>query len=47
MARALVRIVTQEDLRAELSRRALAQAARFSWQRTAHQTLAAYKEAAL
>ena len=47
MARALVRIVTQEDLRAELSRRALAQAARFSWQRTAHQTLAAYKDAAL
>ena len=44
MATALTRLVTGDALRAELSRRALAQAARFSWERTAQETLAAYRE---
>jgi len=42
MATALARLVTSENFRAELSRRALTQAARFSWERTARETLAAY-----
>jgi len=44
MAGALIRLATDEGFRAELSRRALAQAARFSWERTARETLAAYQE---
>ncbi len=44
MARAMIQLVTDYDLRAELSRRALIQAARFSWVRTARETLAAYRE---
>jgi len=44
MARAMIQMVTDADLRAELSRRALVQAARFSWARTARETLAAYQE---
>ena len=44
MAGALIRLATDADFRAELSRRALAQAARFSWERTARETLAAYQE---
>jgi len=44
MADALVRLATDADFRAELSRRALAQAARFSWERAARETLAAYEE---
>jgi glycosyltransferase involved in cell wall biosynthesis len=46
MAQALVRLATDTDFRAELSRRALAQAARFSWEQTAQETLAAYRSAA-
>jgi glycosyltransferase involved in cell wall biosynthesis len=45
MADALARLATNADFRAELSRRALAQAARFSWERTAQETLAAYRDA--
>jgi len=44
MAGALIRLATDDTFRAELSRRALAQAARFSWERTARETLAAYQE---
>jgi len=44
MARALVQLATDDGFRAELSRRALAQATRFSWGRTARETLAAYQE---
>jgi glycosyltransferase involved in cell wall biosynthesis len=45
MARALVRLVRDQRFRAELSQRAVAQAARFSWQATAHATLTAYRDA--
>ncbi len=44
MAGALIQLATDDDFRAELSRRALAQAARFSWERTARETLAAYRD---
>jgi glycosyltransferase involved in cell wall biosynthesis len=46
MAQALVKLVTDVEFRTELSRRALAQAARFSWEQTARETLAAYRDAA-
>jgi glycosyltransferase involved in cell wall biosynthesis len=46
MAQALVRLATDADFRAKLSRRALAQAACFSWEQTARETLAAYQDAA-
>jgi glycosyltransferase involved in cell wall biosynthesis len=45
MARALVRLATDSRYRSQLSDRAIAQAARFTWQRTAQQTLAAYHDA--
>ena len=44
MASALIQLATDEGFRAELSRRALAQAARFSWERTAREALAAYQD---
>jgi len=44
MAGALVRLATDDVYRAKLSRRALARAARFSWERAARETLAAYRE---
>jgi len=44
MARALIRLATDEGYREELSRRALAQGARFSWERTARETLASYQD---
>ncbi len=44
MADALIQLATDDTFRAELSRRALAQAARFSWERTARETLAAYQD---
>jgi len=44
MAGALIQLATDEGFRAELSRRALAQAARFSWARAARETLAAYRD---
>ena len=43
MANALIQLASDADFRAELSQRALVQAARFSWQRTARETLAAYE----
>jgi glycosyltransferase involved in cell wall biosynthesis len=45
MAGALIQLVSDEIFRAEMSHRALAQAARFSWDRTAKATLAAYRDA--
>jgi alpha-1,3-rhamnosyl/mannosyltransferase len=47
MADALIRLATDGAFRAELGRRALAQAARFSWERTAQETLAAYRDVAI
>ena len=44
MAGALIQLATDDGFRAELSRRALVQAARFSWERTAQETLAAYRD---
>ena len=41
---ALRRVLADADLAAELRRRGLAQAARFSWQRTAQETLAVYRQ---
>jgi len=46
MAGALIQLATDDGFRAELSRCALAQAARFSWERAAQETLAAYRDAA-
>lgn len=43
MATALIRLVTGDIFRAELGRHAPIQAARFSWERTAQETLAAYR----
>jgi glycosyltransferase involved in cell wall biosynthesis len=44
MAGALIQLAADDDFRTEMSRRALAQAAHFSWERTARETLAAYQE---
>jgi len=44
MAGALIAITTEPETRDDLSRRALAQAANFSWEKTARKTLAAYEE---
>lgn len=41
---ALHLVIEQESLRAELARRGLARAARFSWRRTALETLAVYED---
>ncbi len=46
MAGAVIQLATDEAFRAELSRRALTRAALFSWEQTARQTLAAYREVA-
>lgn len=45
MAGAILQLAQDAAFRAEMSRRALAQAARFSWQRTAQATLDAYRHA--
>jgi len=45
LSAALVRLATEPNLRAELSAAGLEQAQRFSWKRTAAQTLAAYEQA--
>ena len=45
LADALLRLLEDEDLRANLRRRGLEQAARFSWDEAARQTLAVYREA--
>jgi glycosyltransferase involved in cell wall biosynthesis len=44
MAGALIQLAEDEGFRAELSQRALGQAATFSWERTARETAAAYRE---
>jgi glycosyltransferase involved in cell wall biosynthesis len=44
MAGALIAVATEPETRADLSRRALTQAASFNWEKTARQTLAAYAE---
>ncbi len=46
LAGALARVLADESLRAELRERGLAQAARFSWERAARETLAVYRQAA-
>jgi len=43
---ALRRVLTDSNLRAELSQRGLAQAATFTWRRTAQETFDAYQEVA-
>ncbi len=45
LADALLRLLEDEALHADLGRRGLARAARFSWRRAAHQTLDVYREA--
>ncbi|MFO7743358.1 MAG: glycosyltransferase family 1 protein [Anaerolineae bacterium] len=45
MARALIRLATDEGFRGEMRGRALDQAGRFSWERTARETLQAYHDA--
>jgi glycosyltransferase involved in cell wall biosynthesis len=45
IAEALAQVLVSPELRRELSGRALAQAATFSWRRTACMTLDAYSEA--
>ena len=44
MADALIAVATDAGQHSTLAERALAQAARFSWEKTAHQTLSAYEE---
>lgn len=46
VATAVTRLVNDVDLRDELARRGLARAGGFTWDRTADQTIAAYREAA-
>jgi glycosyltransferase involved in cell wall biosynthesis len=46
MAGALIQLAIDGGFRAELSRRALVRAERFSWERTARETLAAYRDVA-
>lgn len=46
LAAALLRLLNDDELRAELSARGLRQAARFSWHETAARTLRAYQEVA-
>lgn len=46
MAGALIQLVHDEAFQAELSRRAVSQASHFSWERTARETLAAYRKVA-
>jgi glycosyltransferase involved in cell wall biosynthesis len=43
MAGALIQLATDGDFAAEMSRRALDQAARFSWERAARETVSAYR----
>jgi glycosyltransferase involved in cell wall biosynthesis len=44
MARAMIRLATDDGLYVDISSRALAQAARFSWEQTALETLTAYRD---
>ena len=43
MAEAMERLVWDENLRGELSRKAIEQAAKFTWEKTARQTLAVFE----
>ena len=45
MAGMLIQLALDEDFRADIGRRAVAQAVRFSWRRTAEATLAGYRDA--
>ena len=45
LAEALLRLLQDEDLRATLRRRGQERAGRFTWEKTARQTLAVYREA--
>lgn len=45
IAKAMKALLSDNDLRAELEQRALAQAARFSWEKTAQKTLEIYRKA--
>jgi alpha-1,3-rhamnosyl/mannosyltransferase len=45
MAAAILEVLDDADRRAELARRSLERAAQFSWERTAQQTLLAYRQA--
>lgn len=45
LAEALLRVLSQPELRQEMSKRSLAQAGRFNWLRTAHETLDVYHRA--
>jgi len=45
MAGAILQLIQDPPFRSELSQRALVQSARFSWQRTARETVAAYRQA--
>lgn len=44
IAHALIRVLTEDSLRAQMRKQGLAQAARFTWERTARETLAVYQE---
>lgn len=44
LAAAIIALCVQEDLHAEMREKGLAQAARFTWQKAARQTLAAYQQ---
>jgi glycosyltransferase involved in cell wall biosynthesis len=46
IARGVRDVLTDEPLRAELVRRGRVQAARFSWERAAHEVLAIYEDVA-
>jgi glycosyltransferase involved in cell wall biosynthesis len=45
LSAALIALCTQEELRQEMRQKGLAQAARFTWEKTAGETLAAYRRA--
>ena len=46
LGEALLRLLNDADLRAEMRERGLRQALRFSWRETAERTLAVYRDAA-
>ena len=44
LAEAIGRVLSDEALRSEMRRRGLQQASRFTWERTARETLAVYRQ---
>ncbi|HID87194.1 MAG TPA: glycosyltransferase, partial [Anaerolineae bacterium] len=46
LAEAMIAVLSDEDLRASLRQKGIARAKRFSWERTARETLEAYKRCA-